>query len=57
MNGIEFRWMKITDTDYRTKVIGGWIVKSYFINPIGDRRTNSSIVFVPDPNHEWLIQG
>ena len=57
MNGIEFRWMKITDTDYRVKVIGGWLVKSYFINPIGERRASSNVVFVPDPNHEWLIQG
>lgn len=36
----------------RTKVIGGWIVKSTLF--LEDNHSQS-MVFVPDPNHNWEV--
>lgn len=35
----------------RAKVFGGWIVKSSFVG----ETTSESMVFMPDKDHEWLI--
>ncbi len=49
---------------YRAKVFGGWIVRNIVLlaidhvdNPNTDywERANISMVFVPDPKHEWEI--
>lgn len=38
----------------RAKVFGGWLVKHRSIPPNSD--LIASMVFVPDPNHEWEIE-
>ncbi len=38
----------------RAKVYGGWIVNNYWWD--SDYKTYSeSMVFIPDPNHKWVI--
>lgn len=37
----------------RVKVFGGWIVISTTILPKGE--VSESMVFIPDPNHQWTI--
>lgn len=43
----------------RAKVFGGWIVKSLIFHlnrsPNGVENSSQSMVFIPDPNHEWRI--
>jgi len=34
---------------YRMQVPGGWLVRHYLNN-------SSCMSFVPDPNHQWIIQ-
>lgn len=48
MAKIKFQWERIDQQTERAKVIGGWIVWSF---GSGD---NGSMVFVPDPKHEWI---
>lgn len=43
----------------RVKVFGGWIVRNNTISYrlIGQQTTLSeSMVFVPDPNHDWEVE-
>lgn len=57
----EFEWeslysnyidkMHFAYTD-RAKVIGGWIVNS---RTCAGNKGHESMVFVPDPNHEWKL--
>ncbi len=53
---MKFEWEKINDDisemTHRSKVIGGWIVKSW---ECGDS-SSISMVFIPDQNHEWTIE-
>lgn len=37
----------------RAKVIGGWIVQDAIIC---GRQVDTAIVFIPDPNHEWVVE-
>lgn len=64
----KFKWEKIddesynygadnefrnSDRTYRAKVIGGWLIKSEYLD-----KDNSavSLVFVSDPNHTWTLR-
>jgi hypothetical protein len=47
---IEFDWENIGGDAYRSRVIGGWVLLSYEKNT-----GNQSMVFIPDPNHEWEV--
>jgi hypothetical protein len=40
---------KIHGTTYRQKVPGGWVVKDYY-------EISVSNCFVPDKNHEWILE-
>ena len=65
---IEFKWERISNAHnsgggantYRAKVIGGWLVNNNtytdVINKGNERSLSESMVFVPDPNHEWKIK-
>ena len=53
---MKFLWEALWDNrhnsaTHRAKVIGGWIVHSV----VGNSEIGTSMVFVPDPNHEWEI--
>jgi len=41
----------------RAKVFGGWLVVNYFGHTSQDGywHQDQSMVFIPDPNHEWKI--
>jgi hypothetical protein len=64
---IPFKWERIHSNDsdsWRTKVFGGWIVKTYeecHITLHEDMRPQTgyewrvATCFVPDPNYEWEI--
>jgi hypothetical protein len=68
-NKIKFEWEVInqleansgqaimTKINGRTKVIGGWIVKSETITGIREKTTSTSesMVFISDPAHEWEV--
>jgi len=54
------KWETITEDPfcYRLKVYGGWIMKSV-LKERSDRGSIAlavSMVFVPDPNHEWSLK-
>ena len=38
----------------RSKVIGGWIILNELA--FNDNQNSQSMVFVPDPNHQWETQ-
>lgn len=63
---MKLEWEKIAccdggDTPYCTErlgVWGGWIVKNYTIYncpEFEDTNISESMVFIPDPKHEWEI--
>lgn len=61
---MKFEWLRIhkigtadeQNITLRAKVIGGWIVKSVYVKKLKFKEKRSeSLVFVPDPNHEWEI--
>lgn len=60
---IKYEWEMMDEshknfTD-RAKVFGGWIVRSFTYEIAGGedaKGTSESMVFVPDPNHEWEIE-
>lgn len=42
---------------YRAKVIGGWIISNdVYTDDSNKRNITTSMIFVPDPNHEWEIK-
>lgn len=45
---MKFEWETLDDCTQRAKVFNGWIIRSF----AGDRE--ECMVFVPDPNHEWM---
>lgn len=54
-----FEWEIITRHEDRAKVFGGWIVRTVWTrdNDDGDSvSVSSSLVFIPDTNHEWSIE-
>lgn len=57
-------WEDIDNTHCRTKIFGGWIVKSLTdvhvsfhndMTPQTGYEWREAMVFVPDPKHEWEI--
>jgi hypothetical protein len=57
---MEFEWEPLyydgnDATTFRVKVIGGWIVR-YNYHAHEHYNESISMVFVPDPNHEWEIE-
>ena len=54
---IPFEWEQISDVPgisatARAKTCGGWIVH---VNMISGKAVSSTMVFVPDPEHGWII--
>ncbi len=52
---IPFKWEAIEETTARAKVIGGWILRSRDVDECNSAYTVLSMVFVPDPKHEWEV--
>lgn len=54
---MKFEWEIIDNTGpriiRRASVIGGWIVRSYTCT--NSTYPSESMVFIPDQNHEWVI--
>lgn len=45
------------DTTYRAKVQGGWIVRHFELDLNNKPRIPAlAMVFVPDQEHEWVIE-
>ncbi len=65
---MKFEWERIHNiyipttggsNTYRVKVIGGWVINcDNYTDVINEmpRNISQSMVFVPDPNHEWTIE-
>lgn len=54
-------WEKIDDGTSRMKVPTGWIVRNFYKATVttpynGAVSITSSMVFVPDPKHDWKLQ-
>lgn len=47
---MKFEWETIAPGVMRAKVFGGWIVENF-------TAFSTAMAFVPDPNHEWVIDG
>lgn len=52
---MKFQWEELDDDCQRTKVMGGWILRSRNINHCNTEYTVESMVFIPDPEHKWQI--
>lgn len=53
---MKFKWERLVDGTVRAKVIGGWVLcTSGFCSEAADE-VSSSMVFIPDPNHDWEIK-
>jgi hypothetical protein len=57
---IEWEWEKLDKYTLRAKVFGGWLVLHAYPVTITDHKKrdmsqSESMVFVPDPNHQWTI--
>ena len=61
---MSFKWERLDDCTFRANVFGGWIVR-YSEEVIHDIETQglvdgwdwrTSLVFVPDPEHKWLLE-
>lgn len=54
---MKFEWEELNKVMKRAKVHGGWILRSF--NYTTDNKDvysqSQSMVFIPDPNHEWEI--
>jgi hypothetical protein len=59
---MKFEWIGMDDSTSRAQVIGGWIVR--FCDDVAHNTGmgiengwdwRSSMVFVPDPSHQWDI--
>jgi len=59
---MKFEWEPIDNWNGRLKVTSGWILerlsshKKYWLSFIPVTYANNSVVFIPDPNHEWEIE-
>ena len=50
---MEWKWEELDKYTCRAKVFGGWLVQVFAGRPDGDYC--SSMCFVSDPKHEWVI--
>jgi hypothetical protein len=50
-------WETIDETSHRLKVPGGWIIRSYILARVltGNVSAAMDMIFVKDPNHEWVL--
>lgn len=56
----KIEWENLTETTQRLRVYGGWVVSRKVSkgHTWGDGASDAialSLVFIPDPNHEWTI--
>lgn len=53
----ERRGGDVSDVTLRGKVIGGWLIKSVYVDESSSCKPirEHALTFVPDPNHEWEI--
>ena len=53
---IPFEWESVSPSVRRAKVIGGWVFQSLWseCSEVGIALAES-MVFVPDPKHEWEV--
>lgn len=65
-NLMKFEWDTIDEgyhedlgSTLRAKVFGGWVIRNTSEKPIEEDSNvyniSESMVFIPDPNHEWVI--
>jgi hypothetical protein len=54
---IPFEWETLDKATFRAKVIGGWVILSFY-EQVGtnERIQSESMVFIPDPDHQWEIK-
>ena len=50
---IEWSWEKLDEATCRAKVMKGWLV--CHCSNDGKRNTTEAMVFVSDPEHQWVI--
>jgi hypothetical protein len=60
LNGLKVEWEILTETTQRLMVFGGWIIsrrvsKGHTWGQGASDAVALSLVFVPDPTHEWAI--
>ena len=53
---METLWEEIDPNTERMKTWGGWIVHLFRRSTITGGRIFEAMVFVPDPNHEWVLK-
>lgn len=51
---LHWEWEVLDAHTNRAKVMGGWIVRSEYVLP-KEKLCCTSMVFVPDHDHEWHI--
>lgn len=42
-------------TTWRVKVFGGWVFKEEYYSDDGNA-LHCSLLYIPDPNHEWEVE-
>lgn len=52
---MKFKWDKIEETTEIAKVFGGWVIRSRDVDDCNTEYTVESMVFVPDPTHQWKV--
>jgi hypothetical protein len=52
---MKFEWEKLDEGTVRAKVFGGWVLYVYDISRSSGEETVSSLAFIPDLKHEWII--
>ena len=52
------KWEKVSEATIRLKVPGGWLVETFQSASLNYHSvsTSVSIVFLPDPHHEWILE-
>ena len=51
---MEWQWEKIDETNFRARVIGGWILRTLDFDA-KQKLLSCSTVFILDRDHEWYI--
>ena len=54
---MKFLWETVSKGYFRAKVFGGWVLHSSRYEYESDMNVSisESMVFIPDPRHEWVI--
>ncbi len=58
---LDWKWEKLDETTYRSKVIGGWLLLHTNSIAITDGKKreaaqSESMVFIADRDHQWFIK-